>query len=349
MVRRFLILSLLGLMASCATLQQVVPLQQVAALRRVTFNLGAVDNPRLAGVPLARIASYRDLSAADVARLALAAAGNELPLEFALNIRAENPADNRAAATMVRLGWTLLLDERETIRGVLDSSYAIPPGQTVTIPLRMRVDLRQYFDGGAEQLVNLAAGLVGASADSTRVALEILPRIDTPFGPMDYPAPIRVIQRSVGGRPAPAAPTQASSRQSLTWSGHSVLSAVFLGHQASQGAARLLALNGTCLLAREADQLATHRTLIADLPVEIDQPIGDLHPVATIAVALPYRKPARLGPCGVVSILLNQVGGPSHGSECAGILGWDPLQPTDCAFPLPLDHQGIDDRKAVGV
>ncbi len=202
---RLLLLLLVAGTTSCATLQQVVPLQQMAALRRVTFNLGAVDDPRLAGVPIARIASFRDLGATDVARLALAATGGEFPLEFSLNVRAQNPADNRAAATMVRLGWTLLLDDKETIRGVLDSSYAIPPGQTVNIPLRMRVDLRQYFEGGAEQLVNLAAGLVGVRADSTRVALEVLPRIDTPFGPMDYPSPIRVIQHTVAGRPAPVA------------------------------------------------------------------------------------------------------------------------------------------------
>jgi hypothetical protein len=190
----------LGVIVACASLfTGCATLQQIAALRHVQFGLAGARDARLAGVPITRIASYRDLGAADVARLALAVSRNELPLDFVLDVSAENPADNAATATMVRLAWTLLLDDRETISGALDSSIALAPGVVTTIPLRMQLNLRQFFDGPAESLIDLAAGLAGARADPTRITLRAVPTIDTPLGPMRYPSPITIVNRTLGG------------------------------------------------------------------------------------------------------------------------------------------------------
>ena len=175
----------------------------LAALRHVDFALTGVQNGRLAGVRLERIASYRDLSTVELGRLALAVARDDLPLSFTVNVKAENPVGNSATATMVRLAWTLLLDDKEMIRGVLDSSYTLPPGQPVTIPLQMSLDLTEFFDGPTESLIDLAAGLAGVRADPTRVTLRAVPSIDTPLGRMDYPSPITIVSRTVGAAPPP--------------------------------------------------------------------------------------------------------------------------------------------------
>ncbi|HEV8355701.1 MAG TPA: hypothetical protein VGQ17_02940 [Gemmatimonadales bacterium] len=190
--RAFSIL-LVSSFCACATLQQI------AALRQVAFALAGIQDGRLAGVALNRIATYRDLTAAEVGRLALAMARDDLPLEFRMDVRAENPADNRATATMVRLAWVLVLDDKETIHGVLDSTYVLPPGRPVVIPLHMKLNLRQFFDGPAETLVNLAAGLAGLRADPARIAVRAVPTINTPLGPIAYPSPITIISRTVGG------------------------------------------------------------------------------------------------------------------------------------------------------
>jgi hypothetical protein len=194
--RRFAIL-LAATLGACATLQQIV------ALRQVAFALAGVQDGRLAGVPLRRIASYQDLSALELGQIALAIARNDLPLTFRVDVRAENPADNKATATMVRLTWSLLLDDKETIHGVLDTSYALPPGQPVSIPLQMQLNLRDFFAGPAESLVNLAAGLAGLRADPARIALRAVPSINTPLGPITYPSPITIVSRTVGGASPP--------------------------------------------------------------------------------------------------------------------------------------------------
>lgn len=191
---RFVLPGLLLGATSCAVLQQA------AALTRVNFALEGVRAGRLAGVDISRVTSYRDIAPSDAARLALNIAGGRLPFEFTLPVSAYNPAGNGVAASMVRFGWTLDLDGREALSGSLDSMITIPAGETVEIPLTMRVDLVELVGGSAEALARIALATAGANADPTMVRLRATPVIDTPIGPLSYPEPITIVARSIGNR-----------------------------------------------------------------------------------------------------------------------------------------------------
>lgn len=177
----------LVLTAGCATLQQF------AALRQVQFAIDGIGTGRLAGIDLSRVRSAGDLRPTDAARLAAAMADEELPLEFTLDVRAENPAENQTTARMVRFAWTLLLDDRETIDGVMDREISLPPGDPQIIPLAMRLDLIEFFDGNAADLLNLALRFAGADAETAEVKLRAHPTVETPLGPIDYPATITIV------------------------------------------------------------------------------------------------------------------------------------------------------------
>jgi hypothetical protein len=181
-------------LVGCATLQHV------AALSQVAFALTSTQDGRLAGIPVTRIAAYRELSLLDVARLTLAVTRRDVPLDLQVNVLASNPASNRATATMAKLAWTLLLDNKETVSGVLDTVVSLPSGQPVTIPLKLRVNLYEFFGGSAESLLNLAAGLAGLNADPTRITLRATPTINTPIGPITYPTPITIASRTIQAR-----------------------------------------------------------------------------------------------------------------------------------------------------
>lgn len=183
------------------TLPACATLQQIAALRQVDFSLAGTRNARLAGVDIARIRSYRDLSALDIGRIAYAVARKDLPFQFDLDVRGLNPPENSVTATMVRLAWSLYLNDKETIAGTLDTTLAFPPGQPTTFPMQMRLDLMEFFDGPAESLIDLAASLAGVSSDPTRISLRGVPTIDTPLGRISYPSPITIVSRTVGGSP----------------------------------------------------------------------------------------------------------------------------------------------------
>jgi hypothetical protein len=192
-MKRITGLAVVILLAGCATLSNLASLAQVA------FSLSGVQDGRLAGVSVARITAYRDLSLLDVGRLTLAVVRKDVPLDLQVNVLATNPAGNQATATMAKLAWTLLLDNKETVSGVLDTVVTLPTGQPVTIPLKVRVNLYEFFGGSAESLLNLAAGLAGLNADPTRITLRATPTINTPIGPIAYPTPITIATRTVGG------------------------------------------------------------------------------------------------------------------------------------------------------
>lgn len=196
---RALIAAILIIVIS-VVIQGCQTLREIAALRLVDFGIDNVTDARLAGVEVQRIRSYEDLSSTDLFRLGRALASREMPFAFSLNIAAQNPEENEVQARLLRMAWTLFLEDRETISGVLNQEYVLPPGTTTTIPVRIELDLVEFFDRNLEDLVELAISASGQGGEPTNVALRATPTIDTPLGEMEYPRPITIVSRDVGER-----------------------------------------------------------------------------------------------------------------------------------------------------
>jgi len=179
------------LLTGCATLQQM------AALRQVDFDLDGVSGATLAGVSIDRARSLDDLSATDVARIVGAVAGGSMPLAFQLHLDALNPADNDIPARLLEMDWQLLIEDRETVSGRLDHEVILEPGLSQDIPLSVEVDLVDFFEGGAADMIDLALAVAGGNPRS--LALRASPTIQTSIGPIRYPQPITVVSREVGG------------------------------------------------------------------------------------------------------------------------------------------------------
>jgi hypothetical protein len=180
-------------LSGCATLQQL------AALREVDFTIDRMSGVRLAGVDLSGITSYRDLGIAEVGRLTLAVSQGELPMDFTLHLTATNPADNSADARLVRMDWTLLLQDRETIRGEFGDETLLRRGQPTDVPIAMSLNLFEFFSGSAQDLVDVALSLAGQGGSPREVSLVATPSIDTALGPIRYPRPITIVSREIGG------------------------------------------------------------------------------------------------------------------------------------------------------
>lgn len=190
--RALVVLPALLLLGGCATLQQI------AALRNVDFALDRVAQVRLADIDLDRVRSYSDLSVTDVARLTLALSREELPLDFNLFVQGENPPENGTEARLVRFAWTLLLEDRETISGVFEDEVVFAPGEPTTFPVRISLDLLEFFEGSARDLGELALNLAGEGGSPKNVALRAVPTIQTALGPIRYPGEITIVSTEVG-------------------------------------------------------------------------------------------------------------------------------------------------------
>jgi hypothetical protein len=96
------------------------------------------------------------------------------------------------------MDWTLFLEDRETISGILDQNLVFPPGQTTTFPVTIEVDLVDFFDRNLRDLVELALSVSGQGGEPKNVSLRAIPTIDTPLGEMEYPRPITIVSRDLG-------------------------------------------------------------------------------------------------------------------------------------------------------
>jgi hypothetical protein len=176
----------------CATLQQI------AALRQVDFAIDRVSEVRLAGIDLTAKRSYTALSLSEAATLASAVARNDLPLAFNLHLRALNPAENRVSARMIQMHWTLLLEDHETVSGVVQQEYVLPPGTAQDLPIAIELNLTEFFQRNARDLFELALNLAGQGGAPKNVTLRAVPTIQTAIGPIQYPQPITIVSREIG-------------------------------------------------------------------------------------------------------------------------------------------------------
>jgi hypothetical protein len=181
--------------AGCQTLREI------ASLRQVDFDIDRVSQANLAGVALDRIQSYSDLRATDLIRITTGIAQKNLPLNFTLHLRAENPATNDVQARLVGMDWTLFIEDRQTVSGVFDRAILLPPGQPTDVPITISLDLYDFFERNAPDLVELALAVTGQGGSPRNIRLDAVPVIDTPLGPIRYPNPITILSRDVGAAP----------------------------------------------------------------------------------------------------------------------------------------------------
>lgn len=187
-LRRLLPLALLGTTlasGACATFQQLV------ALRQVDFALDALTRVELAGVDVTEVRGVGDLSLSEGLRIADQVRAGTLPLALTLRVLADNPSSN-GDARLVRMDWTLFLEDRETVSGRFADELVLPSGASTPFPLSTELDLLEFFDGGADELFALVRSAAGLEDEPPSLALEVLPVVRTALGAIPYDRPIRI-------------------------------------------------------------------------------------------------------------------------------------------------------------
>jgi hypothetical protein len=190
---------LIGLQ-SCATLEQLAG--ALINLQRLKFKLGAVHDFSLLGINLGGKSGLADFTVAEGLRLAQAFAGKRIPAEFVLDILVVNPNDGtggsmQTVSTLTGLESRLLVDGKPTVTGNIDRPLEIPgTGRESTIGIRLGIDFYEFFArGGYEDILGLALAIGGKSGTASRLSLDALPTVTTPFGPITYPSRITIVDK----------------------------------------------------------------------------------------------------------------------------------------------------------
>jgi hypothetical protein len=194
------VLALAGILmlSSCAAIDEMAA--ALANLQRLKFKLSGVRDFRLLGIDIGGKARLGDFSALDAVKLVQSYASRKLPVDFVVDVVAVNPNDGtggtrKTTSTLTGLECRLLLDGQPTVVGNIDQPIEIPgTGQESVIPLRLSLDLLEFFAGKQyEDLVQLALAIGGRNKTPARIALDAQPTVSTPVGPITYPGRITIV------------------------------------------------------------------------------------------------------------------------------------------------------------
>lgn len=78
------------------------------------------------------------------------------------------------------------------------AEVVLPRGTPTDVPIVISLNLLDFFQGGAQDRLELALSLPGQGGAPKDVELRATPVIDTPLGPMRFPQPITIVSRTVG-------------------------------------------------------------------------------------------------------------------------------------------------------
>lgn len=170
-------------LSSCDVIQQATELTSFAKCK---FKINTVENVKLSGVDVMKIKNYSQLNFMDIAKLSSAVTSGNMPLNFTLNLKVNNP--NQKQAAMNKLDWILLIDDIEMNRGMVSQCIEIPAGGNAVLPLQMSMNLKEVFKGKTLQsLVNFGMNLVDASGKVTRIKLKAKPTVVVAGHSIAYP------------------------------------------------------------------------------------------------------------------------------------------------------------------
>ncbi len=188
-------------LTACQSLKDIT--SALSSFQQLQFKLGEVNNFRLAGVDISRLANPTSLGISEAAKLLSAYQRDEIPVSFRLNVEAKNPNDGSARTGgadlfVKKMVWTLYIDDKKTIDGTVSKKLRIPAnGATEIIPIDIGLDLVDFFgDRGYEDLLNLAFAIGGVDGSSSKLRLGARVTVETPLGDVEYPDELTIINSS---------------------------------------------------------------------------------------------------------------------------------------------------------
>ncbi len=188
------LIALMMILTSCSVLKTFVNVS------RLKFKIDNVNNFKVMGISISDKDQLSDFNVGEILQLTTSVASGDLPVSFTLNVKASNPNDGSGGygatdITLKSFPWKLIINDKETISGNIDSSILVPGvGTDTNIPLTIQLDLLKFFkDKGYQEIVNLALKLGGAKGSPSNLKLIAKPVLGSPVGDLTYPDEITII------------------------------------------------------------------------------------------------------------------------------------------------------------
>ena len=190
MKKLVLILLFAVLLSGCGLNKQA---RQIEALEKCTYDISSADSIYLAGRDVSKLVKSRTLELRNVPELALALFRKNIPLKARVNLTINNPTSTEAAINQFE--YIVLIKNQEIANGFVNQKVSVPPGGSVTVPVRVNSNIYSFLSNGKtmEELLDFArGGESGAAERKGVVTIKIKPTIDVGGKLVKYPGYITI-------------------------------------------------------------------------------------------------------------------------------------------------------------
>lgn len=168
---------------SCEVVEQIA---QMAQLVNCKFDLTGVNNVKVSGIALGNNMTKSNLAPLQLMQLTQSILQKTLPVTFNANVKIDNP--NAATASMNKLDYVLLVDDKELLSGALNQKTTINAGSSTTVAIPVTIDLFKVLSGeSADAILNLAFKLTGDSKNPSKLTMKVKPYIQVGTQTLSYP------------------------------------------------------------------------------------------------------------------------------------------------------------------
>lgn len=171
-------------------------MQQLSNLKLANFELDRVSDMSLAGINVQNLKSA-NISGVDLIRLTSAVYTRSVPLSFTLHVGAQLPAQVPVKAALSTMEWTLFIQDKQAVSGVVNQAIDLPAGVKTDIPVQVNLNAVDFFEGNAQNILSLVKNLVGQGDVPVNLKLVARPTFKTPIGNFRYPQNIEIVNRTV--------------------------------------------------------------------------------------------------------------------------------------------------------
>lgn len=165
-MKKILICLMLGLLTltSCSVLQAV-------ALKDCTYSYREVSDIQFLNMKQDEIVSFNGISAVTKALLGKT---ETVPWGMTVHINVTNP--NNGTAALERLYYKVSLDSVQIADGQTEQSLVVVSGQTVDLPLKLSVDLKNALQSDKRAVLGKALkNVVGIGKEPTEIRVDLKP------------------------------------------------------------------------------------------------------------------------------------------------------------------------------
>lgn len=197
---------ILVFVTSCGSIREMT--NALMSMKDMQYKISHVGNMKISGVDISRLNSISDVDPMQAVRLLEAYHAKNVKATFTVYLEAKNPNDGAAAntkpldLTLKELPWTLYLDDRTVLSGVVNKEIPLAGGATSQpIPIEIVMDVSKVlFENGYDEIMKTMLELGGPNGSPARLKIKARPTVSSPYGIIKSPSDITILSTEFRAR-----------------------------------------------------------------------------------------------------------------------------------------------------